>query len=86
MYIALFFPKAFKTVQIIINIYADGPERWMDRQDGEMEMDRMHRGTGRVEGWRDGPNGRTDIGIAEGSADTRTGRMDRRTEMDRMMD
>lgn len=62
MYIALFFPKAFKTVQIIINIYADGPERWMDRQDGEMEMDRMDRGTGRVEGWTEWTDGHWDCG------------------------
>ena len=103
MYIALFFPKALKTVQIITTIYTDGPERWMDRRDEGMEMVRMDRGTdgwkdgdgqdgqrdGRMEGWRDGPNGRTDIGIAERWADRRTGRMDwmdRRTEMDRRMD
>lgn len=51
MYIALFFPKALKTVQIIINIYTDGPERWMDRRDEGMEMVRMDRGT---DGWKDG--------------------------------
>ena len=44
MYIALFFPKALKTVQIIINIYTDGPERWMDRREEGMEMVRMDRG------------------------------------------
>ena len=52
-----------------------------DGQDGQRD--------GRIEGWRDGPNGRTDIGIAERWADGRTGRMDwmdRRTEMDRRMD
>lgn len=85
MYIALFFPKALKTVQIIINNYTDGPDRWMDKQDRRMEMNRMDRGT---DGWRDGPNGRN-IGIAERWADRRTGRMDwmdRRTEMDGRMD
>ena len=57
MYIALFFPKALKTVQIIINIYTDGPERYMDGRNGGMEMDRMDRGT---DGWRDGGMDRMD--------------------------
>ena len=57
-----------------------GQTEWRDGdgQDGQRD--------GRVEGWRDGPNGWTDIRIAEGWADRRTGRMDRRTEMDRRID
>lgn len=42
MYIALFFPKALKTVQIIINIYTDGQT---NRRTGKMD--------GQT-GWRDG--------------------------------